>query len=227
MAGNNNNSNNTGFSQGTTSGFSSFNGTLASTPPDNFDPLTLQQAILLFVRARQNVPILDTGANYSEVIMGWAEAIGAVQNPINSTFSTNDTALFNAVGGQGGGSTSVPSLLFDISGAVSVGTFVYQNGSNAASPADSSFAASGPVLGVAIELPTTTTVKVQNVGSYTFDTSSTLPFLPLTPDTVYYAGAAGAITANPSPPSGGYVQEIGYAKTPYELVLNLQEITLV
>lgn len=234
MAGNNNNLTtgfsgfSSGLSQGT-SGSTSLSGSLSlSVPPDNFDPLALQQSIIAHVRARQNVPIRETGANYSEVIMGWAEAIGAVQNPINSTFSANDTALFNALGNQGsGGSTSVPALLFDISGAVSVGTFVYQNGDNAASPSDSSLASAGPVLGVAIELPTATTVRVQNVGSYVFDSASTLPFLPMIPDTVYYADVAGGITSAPNPTSGGYIQEVGYAKTQYELVLNIQEVTLV
>lgn len=226
MSGPNNNNPNPTFSQGLTGGLSlSAPSTIAV--PGNFDPITLQQSIINHVRAQQAAPSIDTGADYSAVVMGWAEALGELQNPLNSSFYTNDQALFGLVGQGGGGSgaVSTPTLLFNIVGVVSVGSWVYQNGSDAVSIVDSSTVSTGPALGVVVELPTATTARVQNVGSFIYDSAnpSGFGFLPMTPDTVYYARVGGEITDSPTPPAGGFIQEIGYSKTSYELVLNIQE----
>jgi len=195
----------------------------------NFDPLTLQQAIIANVRARQDVPILETGANYSEVVLAWSEAFGTVQNAVNSELYANTDALANIIsdlGGAGSGSVSAPTLLFDIIGPVVVGSLVYQNGNNAVSLVDSTSAALGPAIGIVVELPTASTARVQDVGSVIYVAGS-FPFLPLVPDSTYYVGTGGEITLAPNPSPGGYIQEIGYSKTDLELVLNIQELTLV
>lgn len=191
------------------------------------DSATLAQAIKTFVTARQNVNALANGAslNYDEVVRGWADALTAVTNPSLGYFESNDQTLFNLIGQQSGPS-STPTLLFNTLGPVAVGQWVYQVSNDTVSLADFGVAALGPVVGVVTSIPTATTARVQTIGSFVYTVS--LPFLPLIPDTLYYAGASGSIISlSPNPPAGGYVQEIGFAKSPTELVLNLQERTLV
>jgi hypothetical protein len=93
--------------------------------------------------------------------------------------------------------------------------------------ADFSAVATGPAVGVVVANPTQTTVLVQNLGSFLYTQAMGYGFIPLTPDTVYYIGSSGNLTTSPSAPPGGYQQEIGYAKNTLQLVLNIQDPTLV
>jgi len=192
------------------------------------DPETLTQAIRTFLAARMNVPALANGGapNSIEVIRGWAEGITSAQNPSNAYFNQNDQVLFGLVQQQGGG--GVGSLLFNAAApGFEIGQFVYQVSNDTVDLADFSLAATGPSVGVIVALPTKTTVLVQNLGSFSYNGSMTFPFLPFVPDTIYYIGSAGNITSSPTAPSGGYNQEIGYAKNTLQLVLNIQDPVLV
>jgi hypothetical protein len=191
---------------------------MAKTPPQfpEVDPETLTQAIRTSLAARMNVRALQAGAapNYMEVIRGWAEGLTAAQNPSNAYFQQNETDLFN---GQGGG-----SLLFTASEPMSVGQWVYQVSSDTVGLADRSDTETGPSVGVVVSTPSPSTVLVQTLGSYLYDAQSSLPFVPLTPDAIYYIGAAGNLTILTNAPEGGYIQEVGYAKNSLQFVLNIQ-----
>jgi hypothetical protein len=189
------------------------------------DPETLLQALRMYVTQRQNVSALQNGqANYLEVMRGWAEAIAATQNPSNAWFQENLNILYELVQGQGGGTSG--TLLFNTLSPLQIGQWVYQVSSDTVDLADSTSISTGPAVGVVISAPTKSTVSVLNLGSYLYVPAS-FPFIPFTPDSTYYIGSAGMITASPNPPSGGYLQEIGYAKNTLQLVLNIQEPTLI
>lgn len=190
------------------------------------DPQTLAQAIRTYITARMNVSAVQGGnsANYNEVLLGWAEAIAAAQNPSNAYFEENDQVLFGLLQQQGGNSGS---LLFTAGVPLTIGQWVYQVSSDTVALADYSSLATGPAVGVVVGNPTQNTVLVQNLGSVLYTVQQAFGFLPLTPDVPYYIGAAGNITTSPNPPGGGYTQEIGYAKNTLQFVLNLQELTAV
>jgi len=190
---------------------------------------TLTQAIKTFVTARQNVSALANGAslNYDEVVRGWADAIAAIHNPSLAYFDAQEQLLFSLVGNQNQQQSGIPTLLFNTLGPVAIGQWVYQVSTDTVSVADFSSISTGPAVGVVSSLPTPTTARVQTVANFVYGVLP-LPFLPLVPDTLYYIGSAGGIlSAVPNPPSGGYVQEIGFAKSATELVLNIQEPTVV
>lgn len=191
------------------------------------DPETLAQAIRTYLASRMNVNALQNGAapNSIEVIRGWADAIAAVQNPSNSYFHQNDQTLFSLIQQLGLGSPG--NLLFTAGVALQPGQFVYQSANDTVALADFSSASLGPAVGVVVGNPSPTTVLVQNLNSFTYSVSMAFGFLPLTPDTLYYVGSGGGITSSPTAPSGGYNQVVGYAKTTYQLVLNLGEPVLV
>lgn len=189
------------------------------------DSETLAQAIRTYTIIRQRALVNTGGANYMEVIRGLAEAMTSSINPSLAHFATNDETLLTAVQGQAGSST--PSLIFSHGGTVEVGQWVYLEAQDFIDLADSSAAALGPSVGVVTELISSATARVQAIGAFTYSQSSSLPFLPLVPDTTYFIDSSGAITNSPSPTAGGYVQEVGYAKTTHELVLSIQEPILV
>lgn len=192
-----------------------------------FDPETLAQAIKTFVLARNNnrtaVSQLSR-PDYFDVVRGWAEALGFLQNPSFAYLDNNDQTLFNLIG-QGGGQTQTPSLLFNIQGALSVGQWAVQVSDDTVAAADATTFANGPVVGVVIDVPSTGIARIQNTGSYTYPATAGFSFLPMTADEVYYASpvAVGDITLTPTPPSGGFMQEVGYAKTPYQFIIAIQE----
>lgn len=194
-----------------------------------FDPETLVQAIKTFVPANQNRTALSNlnRPDYCDVIRGWAEAIASVQNPSNAYFDNNDDTLFSLIQGQGQAST--PSLLFNVQGSISVGQWAVQVSDDTIAIADASTFADGPVVGVVIELPSQGIARIQNTGSYTYSANDTFAFLPMTPDATYYASEAvnGEITLSPNPPSGGFIQEVGYAKTAFQFIIAIQEPTEV
>lgn len=196
-------------------------------PFPQIDPETLAQAVKNHVAARQNVNALANGgsANYGEVIRGWAEALAGVTNPSLAYFEANDQVLFNQNQNQNPQS-GVVTYLFNTVGPVEIGEWVYQVSSDTISVADAAVAAYGPAIGVVTQKPTGSTARVQTVGNFLYN-NLPLNFLPLIPDSIYYIGAAGAIVSVPVPSSGGYVQEIGFSKSVNELVLNIQERTLV
>lgn len=201
---------------------------MAKAPPPQFpevDPETLTQSILTSLAARMNVSALQAGAapNYAEVIRGWAEGIAAAQNPSNSYFQQNDDALFSllqqGVGGDSG------SLLFTAAVPLLVGQWVYQVSADTVGLADFSSPSTGPVVGVVVGIPSESTVLVQNLGSYLYTAQQSFQFLPLVPDTIYYLGSSGSITSVASPPPGGFLQKVGYAKNTLQFVLNIQDPT--
>lgn len=192
------------------------------------DPDTLLQALRTYITARQNVGALANGgsANYLEVLRGFADAVAGTQNPSNAFFKQEDELLFSLLQQQGGGS-STGSLLFSINNSpLLIGQWVYQVSTDTVDLADFSLASAGPVVGVVVALPTEDTVLVQNTGAFAY-TPQSFPFLPLTPDTLYYIGSSGALTSTPNAPAGGYTQEIGYAKNTTQVVLNLRAPILV
>ncbi len=190
------------------------------------DPETLLQALKTYITARQNVKALANGssANYLEVMRGWAEAITATQNPSNAWFQENLDTLYSLLQQSGAGAPG--TLLFNAASPLFIGQWVYQVSSDTVDLADSSSISTGPAIGVVVSNPTQSTVAVQNIGSFLY-TPQQFPFLPFTPDTTYYVGSLGLITDNPNPQSGGYLQEIGYAKNTLQFVLNIQEPTLI
>lgn len=199
-------------------------------PPPQFpqiDPATLAQAIKTFVTQRQNVPALSNGGSvdYNAVVDGWAEALTTVSNPTVEYFDNNQASLYSLVGQQQ--QSSVPTLLFNTVSPLSIGQWVYQVSSDTVDAANFNNIANGPSIGIVVATPTASTVSVQNVGSFLYNANMGFPYLPLTPDTTYYISSGGEITASPNPGAGGFVQEIGYAKTSFEFVLNVQEPILV
>lgn len=190
------------------------------------DPATLAQAIKTYVAARMNVPALQNGsaANYASVVYGWAEAITSIQNPTNLAFKENDDLLF-AITQQSGGNGQ-GTLLFSTQSPLQVGQWVYLASSDTVAAADFNLAAKGPAIGVVTEVPSQDSALVQNIGSFVYPLQG-FGFIPFTPDTVYYIGAAGSLVTTPSAPIGGYVQEVGYSKNTVQLVLNIQDPTLV
>lgn len=197
-----------------------------------FDPSTLAQAITTYVasRASSKTAVSQLGrANYLDIVQGWADALAAVQNPSFAHLDTNDKTLFTLVG-QGGGQATTPTLLFNVQGSLSVGEWVVQVSDDTVAIADASTLADGPVVGVVTELLSSGAIaRIQNSGSYVYSAQDSYSFLPMTPDATYYASAAtaGEITDSPAPPSGGFLQELGYAKTQYQFVIALQEPTAV
>lgn len=200
---------------------------MAQLPFPQINPETLAQAIKTRVAATQNVNALSNGAsaNYSEVIRGWAEALTSVANPSLAYFENNDQVLFLQTQNQNP-QPGVLTYLFNTLGSVSVGQWVYQVSADTVAVSDCTSTAYGPAVGVITQIVSGSTARVQTVGNFLYD-NLYLPFLPLIPDSSYYIGAAGAIVAVPAPYSGGYIQEIGFAKSATELVLNIQEHTLV
>lgn len=192
------------------------------------DPATLVQALRQYITARQNVSALTNGgsANYLEVVRGWADALTATQNPSNAYFQQSISVLFDMIQQGGGGSGTTGIILFSSATPLTVGQWVYQVSSDTVDLADFSLASTGPAVGVVVGNPSINTVLVQNLGTYVYSPGD-FPFLPMLPDTAYYIGAGGELTSNPNPPPGGYHQEIGYAKNTYQIVLNVQEPTLV
>lgn len=190
------------------------------------DPLTLAQAIKNFLRQRQNVSAINNGgsADYGTVVDAWAEALTSVQNPSYDYIEQNIQTLYSLIQG---GPSSIPTLLFNSASPLTAGQWVYQVSSDTVDAVDFSSLSFGPAIGVVVSSPTVSTVSVQNIGSFLYNIGMGFPFLPLTPDSLYYVGAGGEITSSPSPLPGGFVQEIGYAKTQFELVLNIQEPTTV
>jgi hypothetical protein len=187
------------------------------------DPNTLAEAIKSNLRSQMNIPALQNGgsANYNMVVQAWADALTATQNPSNAYFNSQINTIYGQLGQQGAAVT--PTLLFNTSGTINVGEWVYISGNDTVSVASNASYATGPVVGVVTSLPSPTTARVQNVGSFVYTENLGMSFIPLIPDTVYYIGTAGQLTTNPTPPSGGYVQELGYAKSAYEFVITIQE----
>lgn len=181
------------------------------------DPETLYQAIRTFVTARMNSSP-NGGTNYLSVVQGWADALAATQNPSNSFFNQNEQELFDLVAQVGGGE----DLTFNTSAPISIGQFVYQLSNDTVALADNSSLSSGPAIGVVSAVVSPTSVRVKNVGYLNYNANMGFSFFPLTPDTIYYAGASGEITATPSAPSGGFNQVVGYAKTTTQFVLGIQ-----
>lgn len=201
-------------------------------PPQfpNVDPATLAQLIRTYVRSRQNVSAVSTGssADYGQVVNGWADAIAAGFNPSLSSFKNTDDALIAAISQlQQQQQSGIPTLLFFSSGPMAVGNVVYQVSSDTVALADNSSITTGPAVGIVTSIPGPGQARVQNISQYTFNLNLPYPFLPLVPDTTYYVGISGNITATPTPGPGGYLQEIGYAKTTSEFVLHIEEETEV
>ena len=191
------------------------------------DQDALAQALKTFITQRQNVPALSSGGStdYTVVVNAWAEALTTVQNPTIAYQEANINALYTLVAQQQ--SSGSGTLLFNAGSPLLVGQWVYLISVDTVDAVDSTNSASGPAIGVVVSLPTASTVSVRNFGSFLYNSGMSYPFVPLVPDTIYYAGTSGNITASPNPGSGGFVQELGYAKTAYEFVLNIQEPILV
>lgn len=170
----------------------------------------------------------------NDLYSGIASAISSQTTQPLSYLESTDQGLQDQIDNinnqQGGGQTPTPTpggLTFSISGPVTVGYWVFQSSDNTVSLSDSSTAASGPILGVVTDVAGGI-ATVLDIGLYTYAATDTHPFLPLIPDQKYYAHTvAGSITLSPNPPSGGFVQEIGYAKTSLEFVVSVQEPILV
>jgi len=193
------------------------------------DPDTLTQSVRNHITARMNVPALANGGspNFLEVLRGWAEGITAAQNPSNAYFEQNDQNLYALVQQQQGGGGGPGLLAFNAAVPLQIGQIVYQISNDTVAPADFASISTGPAIGIVYSLFNQSSVLVQNLGSFAFNLNMGFGFLPLVPDTVYYVGPAGTITNTPSAPSGGYNQELGYAKNTLQLVFNIQEATLV
>jgi hypothetical protein len=191
-----------------------------------FDAETLAQAIKTSIINRMNVSALTSLSRPDtfEIIRGIADGLVVAQNPSISSLKATDDALLAIVSQQQGGSQVVPTLLFSVQGVIAVGQWAVQVSDDTIAISDASSFASGPVIGVVTDLPTQGFARVQNSGSFLY-TQGSAAFLPMTPDSIYYASATvpGELSLSPNPPSGGFVQEIGYAKTDLQLVLNIQE----
>lgn len=198
-----------------------------------FEPTALAQAIRTFVASRANSQTASSQlgrANYLPVVQGWADAIAATQNPANAYFEANDQTLFTLVGQQGSGSAVVPTLLFNVQGSLAVGEWAVQVSDDTIAIADASSFANGPAVGVVTELLSQGTIaRVQNSGSHLYSQGDTYSFLPMVADATYYISEAtpGELTTTPNPSAGGFIQEVGYAKTAYQFVVALQEPTEV
>lgn len=187
------------------------------------DPETLAQAIKTSIINRQNVSALSALGRPDgfEVIRGVADGVTAASNPsYQSLKETDDTLL--ALTSQG--APVISSLLFQVQGVLTVGQWAVQVGDDLIAVADASTFVDGPVVGVVTELPSQGFARVQNTGSFLY-TLGQLSFLPLIPDSIYYVSATvpGDLALSPNPPTGGFIQEVGYAKTDLQLVLNIQE----
>tara|TARA_R100001079_G_C4451412_1_gene153914 strand:- start:7183 stop:7785 length:603 start_codon:yes stop_codon:yes gene_type:complete len=189
------------------------------------DPETLAQAIKTHIADRnksRSASGLAGRPDYYDVVKGFADAIAQTANPSLQHFDNNDNTLFNSQGSGGGQGNS--SLTFSSQGTISIGQWVVQTSSNVVSLSDASTFADGPSVGVVTGVPSQGSVTVQNSGTYTYSAQDPYSFLPLTPDSVYWiSSSSGEITLSPNPPSGGFVQEVGYAKTAYQLVISIQE----
>lgn len=195
------------------------------------DPETLAQAIKTSIRTRMNVSALAVlgRPDSFEIIRGVADGLAAAQNPsFKSLKATDDTLLALSSQGLVQAAPVIATLLFQVEGVLTVGQWAVQVSDDLIAVADASTFANGPVVGVVTELPSQGFARVQNTGSflYTLGQSS---FLPMTPDSIYYVSetVAGDLTLSPDPDQGGFVQEVGYAKTDFQLVLNIQEPTEV
>lgn len=186
------------------------------------DPDTLAEAIKSNLRSQMNVPAIQNGGvDSNRVVRAWADAMTAGQNPSNAYFNSQINALYGQQGGQQPGAGS-STMLFNVSGTVNVGEWVYLSSSNTVALASNTSLATGPVIGVVASMTSLTTALVQYFGPFMYTDSLGLGFIPMTPDTIYYIGSAGDLTDNPTPPPGGYVQELGYAKNAYEFVISLK-----
>ena len=193
------------------------------------DPETLAQAIKAGIINRQNVSALDSlgSPDGFSVVQGIADGIAAASNPSYKSLKDSDDILFANQQGQGQGGAAA-TLLFQVQGVLTVGQWAVQVGDDLIAVADASSFANGPVVGVVTELPSQGFARIQNTGSYLYAQGQS-SFLPMTPDSVYYLSATvpGDLSLSPNPPSGGFIQEVGYAKTDLQLVLNIQEPTKV
>lgn len=189
------------------------------------DPETLAQAIKTGIINRQNVSALDNvgGSDSFAVVQGIADGLTLAVNPSFANQKTNDDQLFQLAAQDP--QVVVPTLLFKISGALIVGDWVYQISDDTVARVDASALASGPAIGVVTELPSQGFARIQNTGGYAYDAQGSQSFLPMTPDSLYYVSAtvAGELELSPNPPQGGFLQEVGYAKTAYQLVVQIQE----
>lgn len=190
------------------------------------DPETLAQAIKTAIINRQNVSALSAlgRPNSLEVIRGIADGITAASNPSYQSLKETDDSLLSLITSQGQGDPVTATLLFQVQGVLTVGQWAVQVGDDLVAVADASTFANGPVVGVVTELPSQGFARVQNTGSFLY-TLGQLAFLPMAPDSIYYLSSSvpGDLDLSPDPPAGGFVQEVGYAKTDLQFVLNIQE----
>ena len=92
---------------------------------------------------------------------------------------------------------------------------VYQTGTGSVDKAQANATTTMPALGVVRAKPTSTTCIIARSGE--------VPGYTLTADNYYYASSttAGGITLTPPSTSGDVIQQIGYAKTATDLVVEL------
>jgi hypothetical protein len=138
---------------------------------------------------------------------------GVVIGPGGSLIPHGTTHVFN-------GTDPVPEIeVLEVAWAcpatVVVRDVVYQTGANSVDKALANVIATMPAVGVVRAKPTATTCIIARSGE--------VPGYTLTADSYYFvsAAAAGAITATPPNTSGSVVQQVGYAKTTSDLVVEL------